>query len=391
MVISQRRFYLGITAIALLTFLSYANVFKNGYIWDDDVYVTDTHLADSQGLKKIWTDPSATDHPYYPLTHTSFWLEYQIWQYSPIGSHAVNVVIHLANALLIYFIFAYLSVRGAWLCAVIFAVHPVAVESVAWVAERKNVLSAMFYLSSMFSYLYAISLKEDRKGSLKIRGGFYGLSLLLFLCSLLSKTSFCTLPVALLLLIWWKKNHIKGKDVFALMPFFIMAFILGLFTVYLEKNQVGAHGPEWTYSFLERCLIAGRALWFYSGKIIWPRELIFMYPQWDINASAWGQYLYPLAAVLIILFLWLMRNRIGKGPLVGVLLFVTNLLPALGFIDFFLMRYTFVADHLQYLACLGLIALLPSAWYLLMGSYGRGRIKVGVSGIILVILCGVTW
>jgi Flp pilus assembly protein TadD len=335
-------------------------VWHAGFIWDDDVYVTaNSMLSSPGGLAQIWFDPSATVQ-YYPLVHTSFWLEYHLWGLNPLGYHIVNVLLHTLAAILLWRILVRLQAPGAWLAAGIFALHPVAVESVAWVTERKNVLSAVFYFAAALAYWRwdaPVATGGEPGGTIRNRWHWYFFAFALFMAALLSKTVTCSLPAALLLVIWWKRGHLAVRDVWPLLPFFMAGAGLGWLTVWLERTQVGAQGPEWAINFSERCLIAGRALWFYAGKLCWPTNLTFIYPRWQINAGEWWQWAFPAAALAVVAGLWRLRGRIGRGPLVAAFFFGGTLLPALGFTNVYPMRYSFVADHFQYLAGTGLMAL----------------------------------
>jgi len=374
--------------IFLATLVAYIPAMRGGYIWDDDHYITEnTTLRTLDGLRRIWLEPKALPQ-YYPLVHTSFWVEYQLWQLHPFGYHLVNVLLHALNAILLLMVLRYLRVQGAWLAALIFALHPVQVESVAWITERKNVLSALFYLSSFFAYLrfYDLTADSDHTSSnthpaaSEMRDHpwlFYALSLVLFLCALLSKTVTCSLPAAILLVLWWKRDRICWRDLPPLIPYFVVGAFLGLTTVWLEKYHVGAQGEEWALSLVDRFLVAGRALWFYAAKLVWPHELTFIYPRWQIDAGVWWQYLFPLTAVAVILILWLLRRQLGKGPLVAVLFFTGTLIPALGFFDVYPMRYSFVADHFQYLASIGLIALGAAGATIFFGKLGPSYRNLG--------------
>jgi tetratricopeptide (TPR) repeat protein len=205
---------------------------------------------------------------------------------------------------------------------------------------------------------------------------------------LLSKTVTCSLPAAILLILWWKRNRIGKTDVLALIPHFVMGISLGLLTVWMETHFVGAQGEAWAFSFIDRCLIAGRALWFYAGKLFWPQKLTFIYPQWQIDSSMWWQFIFPLAAAAVIITLWLLRKRIEKGPLVAVLFFAGTLFPALGFFDVYPMQYSFVADHFQYLASIGLIVLTTAAITTFLDRLGPLQVCIGFAvglGILLVL------
>ncbi|MEJ2235268.1 MAG: tetratricopeptide repeat protein [Syntrophobacterales bacterium] len=388
MKVSQRKLLFWSGLIFLITVVAYIPAMRSGYIWDDDYYVTENpNLSTADGLRRIWFEPKASPQ-YYPLVHTAFWVEYHLWQLHPFGYHLVNVLLHTANAILLLLVLQYLRLPGAWLAAALFALHPVHVESVAWITERKNVLSGFFYLSSALAYLrFATvtgdpadnSLPSDITSTESSRSwGFYALSLFLFLCALLSKTVTCTLPPAILLVLWWKRGRIYRRDILALFPFFIAGAVLGLTTVWLEKHHVYAQGEEWALSLVDRCIVAGRALWFYAGKLLWPHKLTFIYPRWQIDSGVWWQYLFPLAAVAVIVILWLLRRRIGKGPFVAVAFFAGTLVPALGFFDVYPMRFSFVADHFQYLASIGLIALATAGITTLFGRVGSRQSSLGL-------------
>jgi tetratricopeptide (TPR) repeat protein len=345
--------------LVLMTLAAYWPATGCRFIWDDDDYVEQNLLLRSpEGLGRIWLDVGVTPQ-YYPLVHTSYWLEYRLWEDDPRGYHVVNILLHALGALLLWRVLKLLGVPGAWLAAAVFALHPVHVESVAWITERKNVLSGVFYLASALLYLrFTLRTGEDRPSR-----WLYAGALALFVCALLSKTVTCSLPAALLLVLWWKRARIGWQDARLLAPFFALGVAFGLLTIWMEVHRVGAQGATWDLTFIDRCLIAGRALGFYAGKLIWPWPLMFVYPRWQIDAGAWWQYVFPVAAAGVVAALWLTRDRLGRGPLVAVLLFAGTLVPALGFFDVYPMRYSFVADHFQYLAGIGLISLGAAALF----------------------------
>lgn len=343
--------------IVVLTVAAYVPAISGGHVWDDDVYVTlNPTLRSVDGLWRIWFEVGATVQ-YYPLVFTTFWIEYHLWGSAPLGYHLVNVLLHSLSAVLLWLGLRRLAVPGAWLAAVVFALHPVHTESVAWITERKNVLSGVLYLSAMLAYLRFCGLGNDSSEGIRSWRS-YALALLLFSGALFSKTIACSLPAAILLLLWWKRDRITRRDILPLIPMFIIGLVMGLTTAWIEKHYIGAQGEDWELSFVARCLIAGRALWFYAGKLVWPADLTFFYVRWRIDTGLWWQYLGPLAAVALVVLLWFARRRTGKGPLVAALFFGGTLLPALGFVDVYPMRFSFVADHFQYLASIGLITLL---------------------------------
>ena len=385
--------------LLVLVLAAYQPSLHNGFIWDDDLYVThNTTLRSPEGLKRIWTVRGVTVQ-YYPMVFTSFWAEYQIFGPEPMVFHATNMMLHGANAVLVWLVLAALGLPWAWPAAAIFALHPVNVESVAWITERKNVLSGLFAFSSLLILirLYLPGAKEtEEKDRLQTRKQhtLYSISLLLFILALLSKSVTSMLPAVILILIWWKQKKIPVNIIYAMLPFFAAGLAAGINTSWMEKTLVGASGPEWDISAVERFLIAGRALWFYAYKLVWPAELIFIYPRWEINASAWWQYLFPLAVLLLLTFLFSARNRIGKGPVAGVALFTVILFPALGFIDYYPMQFSFVADHFQYFATPVLIAMAVAGAHRIAGR-GRWRhertLLAGVFPVLVLTLGLQTW
>jgi tetratricopeptide (TPR) repeat protein len=336
--------------ILLITFVTYLPALRDGFVWDDyENVAANQSLHTLDGLKQIWVNPHAS-YQYYPLTYTSFWIEFHLWGLRPAGYHLVNILLHALNALLLGILLESLAVPGAWLAALIFAVHPVHVESVAWITERKNVLSGFFFLASFLAY-FRFTAGVER------RWRWYALSLGLFLCALLGKTAAAVLPVAILLVLWWKQDRMRRADLLPVLPFFLLSAALGWVTVWVEVHDVGAQGPEWAMTKAQRVLMAGRAVWFYASKLAWPHPLTFIYPRWQIDPTAWQQYLFPAAAAAVIGLLWFFRRRIGKGPLAAVLFFVCAAAPVPAFIKVYFMHYSYVADHFQYLASMGLIAL----------------------------------
>ncbi len=368
--------------LVAITVLAYSRAAYLGFIWDDDYYVvSNTTLRSLGGLWRIWTEFGATPQ-YYPLVHTTFWLEYHLWGLAPAGYHLVNVALHITGVFLLWRILVLLRVPAAWLGAALFAVHPVMVESVAWVTERKNVLCGVFYFASALFYLRWLNFGDEESRASRPRA-LYAWSLGWYLLALLSKTVACTLPAALLLIQWWKNDgRLKAKNFLPLAPFVIAGGALGWVTAWMERHHVGASGSGFSLTFVDRILIAGRDLWFYAAKLLWPAKLTFMYPKWQPDPSAIAQWLFPVAAAGVVLGLWLARKKIGRGPITACLYFVITLSPALGFVDVFPFRYSYVADHFQYLACLGL--LVPA------GAILR-RAPATLTGAILIMLAFLTW
>jgi len=383
--------------IIILVVLSYAPALNNGYIWDDDDYVThNTTLRSAHGLYRMWFEVRSVPQ-YYPLVHTTYWLEYRLWGLNPLGYHLVNILLHGANALLLFLLLRKLSVTGAWFAAALFALHPVHVESVAWITERKNVLSAFFYLLAMLAYCKGEGLFDQSRDEAREEKNnffsYYILSLLFFICALLSKTVTCSFPAAVLLALWWKRGRIAVRDCLLMLPFFTIGAGLGLQTVWVEKYGVGARGDLFDYSMAERFLIAGRALWFYLEKLFWPRPLMFFYPRWHVDAhSAWqyaaaGGFTAGLAALIAL------RRRLGRGAAAAMLFFSGTLFPALGFFNVAPMRFSFVADHFQYLASIGPLALFAAGGATLFQKLSGRLLAAGREAalVILVALGVLVW
>jgi tetratricopeptide (TPR) repeat protein len=269
-----------------------------------------------------------------------------------------------------------LNVPGAWVAALLFGVHPVHVESVAWVTERKNLLSGALYLAAALHWLRFTHRRESGEPAWKT----WWLALALFACALLSKTVTASLPAVLLLVAWWKHGALRRRDLQPLIPFFLVGLALSAVTVFVERQRVGALGPAFDLDLLQRFCIAGRALWFYVGKLAWPSTLMFMYPRWDV-ASMGATDLVPwVGFVAVVGITWWQRHRLTRAPTVALLAFSGSLFPALGFINVFPMKYTFVADHYVYLASLPLLALGVAGASALLS---RARVSTRSTGFIV--------
>ncbi len=335
-----RRDWLVVLLLLGMTLLAYRAVWHAGFIWDDNGHVTRADLRPLGGLWRIWFEPGATQQ-YYPLLHTAFWLEYRLWADSALGYHVANVLLHAAVAVLLYRLLRRLSMPGALLAASAFALHPVCVESVAWISEQKNTLSSVFYLAAALAYL-----RFDRERGAR----WYIVGIGLFGMALLTKSVAATLPAALLVIFWWKRGRLSWKrDVLPLVPWLCLGAAAGAVTAWVERTYIGASGVAFRLSVADRFLVAGRALWFYLGKIFWPADLTFIYPHWNVDARAGWQYLFPAAAAAAMAVLYAIHGR-ARGPLACALLFAGTLFPALGFVNVFPFVYSYVADHFQYLA-----------------------------------------
>jgi len=379
--------------LAVVTLLAYQPAWHGGFVWDDEANIASPELRSLDGLRRIWFVPRATQQ-YQPLHYSSSWLQERFWGDSPTGYHLVNLLLHIGCVVLVLKILRFLRIPGAELATIIFALHPVNVETVAWIAERKNTLAGVFGLASTLSYLKFDENRSRREKDGPQGRGYksYALALGLFLLGLLTKTAIVTLPLALLVVLWWKRNAISWRrDVVPLIPFFFLSAAAGLLTRWVEYGNIAYRARDLDFSFLERCLIAGRAFWFQLGKVLWPSNLMFIYPRWEINGRVWWQYLFPLAVLVLLGILWSLR-RWSRAPLAGVLVYILLLLPTLGFLNIYFFFYSFVADHWQYLACLGIITPCASGIVLLAERLKRWRawLEPGVTLVIGGVLFVVT-
>ena len=338
--------------IAILACWAYLPSLSGDYVLDDDLLLTNNRLVHApDGLYRMWFTTEPTD--YWPLTSTTFWLEWRMFGDNPTGYHVVNLLLHIAACLLLWRILHRLEIPGGFWAALLFAVHPVNVESVAWIAQRKNVLAMLFYLLSVLWYLRA-----DKQ--IPRWNRWYWLSLTAFLLAMLSKGSVAILPLVLLLLIWWKRP-ITRRDLFRTAPFFLLAAALTLVNIWFQTH--GAANPTRDASWLDRLLGAAAVVWFYLGNSLCPIRLAFIYPQWKINAADWRWWLPLISVVAITLLLWQSRKRSGgRALLFAWSYFCIALIPVMGFTDVGYMKYALVADHYQYIAILAVVSLLAASW-----------------------------
>ena len=335
-------------AVVVAAFVSYWPALTGQFVWDDDVLLTNNALVKaSDGLYRMWFTTEAVD--YWPLTGTSFWIEWRLWGMKPFGYHVTNLLIHLASAGLIWAVLKRLSVPGAAVAASIFALHPVNVESVAWIVQRKNVLSLFFFLLSGLWFLI-----HDEDSSRRV-GRWYWFSLAAFVLAMLSKGSVAILPLALLLVVWWRHNRVTGRDLALTAPFFVIAVAFTLLNVWLQTRHVAEAIRDVT--LLERFLGAAAIVWFYLSKAVLPLGLVFVYPQWTITAAD-PRWWLPIATALAAtgILIYYRQRPLGRGVLFAWLYFVIALVPVMGLVDVYFMRYSLVADHYQYVAIVGVAA-----------------------------------
>jgi protein O-mannosyl-transferase len=382
----RREWVLGFILVAA-TLMAYQPVWHAGFIWDDDAYVTQNPLLTApDGLWRIWFSLDSPSQ-YFPLTYTTFFLERCLWGLNPAGYHLVNLLLHAANALLVWRLLARLRVPGAWLAAAIFALHPVQVESAAWITERKNVLMGLFFLLTLLAWLKFI--EEETKRPWR----FYILALVFYALALSAKTTACTLPAALLLILWLEKMPINWRRLGQVAPFLAMGIGMGLVTVWWERHHQGTQGKLFEVGPVERVLIASRAVWFYLGKLLWPANLTFSYPRWTISASDPRAYCWVLATAALGVLIWRVRRWTGRGVEVAAMYFAATMSPVLGFIMLYTFQYSFVADHYQYLACLGPMALAAAGLEMGLGRITAGKpfLQPALCAVLLATLGTLTW
>ena len=396
-------------ALCAMVGISYYPALLGGFVWDDVIFAEEPVVHAWSGLWNIWFSPTDIERErhYWPIVYTTFWLEHKLWGLAPFGYHLVNVLLHMVNVLLLWRLLRCLAVPGAWAVAAVFAVHPIHVESVAWIIERKDLLSGLFYMASALCWIRSMdgvggggpdfhdppAIKEHPLSrslwwrwpldAIRVRRpGLYLAALGLFVAAMLSKSVAVTLPVAFAICLWWKHGRVTWTDVCRIAPFILVA--LGIadadLSYYTSRREV-----DFDYGLPERVLIAARALWFYAGKLVWPTDLAVIYPLWDIDTGdllAWG---YLIAAVAVAALLWCGRHRLGRAPLAGAAFFAVTLSPMLGFVDYSYMLFSFVADRYAYLAGIAVICVLIGA-----AVYGAGKLpnllKIGAAGVLVAVL-----
>ena len=348
----------------LLVLLAYFPALGSPFFYDDGVSIVYMPLVrQAGGIWNIWFKPGMSVD-FYPVVVSAWWLQCRLWGLAPMGYHVVNLLLAVVNAGLLWLILRRLGLRSAWLVAALFAIHPLQVETVAWISEQKNLISGLFYLLALYYYSRFSAWGDScttRPSPSAVRR-FYALAVGCFILALLSKPVTLTLPVVLLVIAWWRRGRIERRDWLPVLPLAAAAALMTFLTIWFQRHYAGTLGPGWEFSLWQRTFIAGRALGFYVIKLFWPHPLSVVYPRWDVLTPALWQYLYPLAVILVILVLWLLRRRTGRGPLSAVAFYIVTLAPALGFVSYYTMLYSFVADHYQYLACIGMLALAAEAF-----------------------------
>ena len=398
--IAKRRQVRSGVVLAAVTILLYIPAIGSGFVWDDDKFLTENpHIHAADGLQRFWLSTEPPD--YFPLTSSMLWFEWRLFGMdSPWGYHLINVLLHACSSILLWRVLRHLAIPGAWLAALVFAIHPVNVESVAWITERKNTLPMVFALLSTLLYL-----RSDKEGTAKDGKLNFALALGCFLLALLAKTSVVMLPVAFVVLAWWRTGSVTKRDILRTTPFFALSMILSLVTIWYQYNRAIGDFVVRDDPFLSRLAISGWSTWFYLYKALLPFDLRFVYPRWEADISNPLAYLPLLLFILAIAGLWIMRSRRwSRATLTALLIYVAMLFPILGFFDIFFMLYSLVADHWQYVGMPAIITLTaaggthlfntptpPHSHTPILRSICQPRIGIALSVLLCATLATLTW
>jgi tetratricopeptide (TPR) repeat protein len=366
-------------ALYAATFLAYIPALSAGFVWDDNDWLTQNPAVTGEdGWTSIWTGQARLQ--YYPMLFSAFRVQHALWGLNPAGYHAVNVLLHATTAILLGMLLKRLDLRGAWWAAFAFALHPIHVESVAWVTELKNVLSGAFVVGSMLVFAQAIrTLRFDRAR--------YGLAIVLFVAAVLSKTAVATAALILPILCYRSRGAFRASDLKLAAPFIAVGVAVGWITVRLEQGLAAVVGADFSFSWIERLLIGSRALFFYPYKLIVPHPLVFNYPRWDL--SGWDAWIWPPVAVAAVLLAAVAWRRGHRGTVSALAIYALTIAPALGLFDVYAFRYSFVADHFAYLASIGLLVLVVG--FLVRRLPGRPKQRLAIGFGLLATLAVMTW
>ena len=383
----RREWILGLLLL-LAVILIYQPVWYAGFIWDDDDHVTaNPCIVGPSALQNIWTTRCAN---FFPLTLTTFWAERALWGIQPLPYHLVNVLIHGISAWVLWRVLQSLQVPGAWLGAALWALHPVVVESVAWISEMKNTESGLFFLLSIFFFVKWLRSQDKPTGG----GWNYALTLIFAALAMASKCSTAFLPAVLCLCAWWVEGRWQWRNLARVAPIFLMSIAANALGLWVQTLQLGTFADSpWVRTWPQRIAASGDVVWFYLGKLLWPHPLMTIYPRWQIDAAQWTSYL-PLLAVIVVLFVFWLKRSSGWGScFFAFAYFLVALLPALGLADNTIFRYSLVFDHFQYLAGMSVLALAGAGMVRLADAVIPGKIWLQsiLAAVLLLTLGIVSW
>lgn len=321
--------------LALGVFI-YGHSLHNGFIWDDNEYISQNPLIHSlAGLLKFW-DMSPGASP-FPLTLTTFWLQHKLWGFHPWGYHTFSLTLHLLNALLLFGLLRRFAPALAGITALLFTVHPIQVESVAWIAEQKNLLCLFFFLLAFHAFL---DFDSNRKKTAYLKMIFF------FTAALLSKCIAACFAAVPILYAWWKQGSVSRRDLFLTLPL----LILGALSALLPTQNESIDATATSMLFAERFLLAGKAFLFYIKQTLFPWQFLTLYPKWDIHLTHAENWLFPLGVIVLYTVLYRARRHIGRGPFALLCFYGISIFPALGFLNLALHQATYVTDHFSYLS-----------------------------------------
>jgi len=347
--LTGRRAWLAGALLVVMTLLAYQPIWRGFFIWDDNLLIVyNPLLHQPDGWWRVWYTKVVD---FVPAVSTAWWLEWHLWGIAPAPYHLVNLCMHALNAVLLWRVLRRLQIAGAWLGAALFALHPVNVETAAWVAEQKNTMALGFMLGAALLYLTF----EDSG-----RRRWYWLSAGAFLLALAAKTAVAPFPAVLLGAALWRRGRLTRADLLRSSVFFALA-AAGVVTAWWIQHGAAGLGAVAQRGLAARTAGAGWAIWFYLYKVLLPVRLLSVYPKWTINAANPLSYVPAALAALVLVAAWCLRRGWGKAVLFGFGYYVVMLSPVLGFFDISFMREAWVADHWQYFAIIGPLALIAAA------------------------------
>jgi protein O-mannosyl-transferase len=384
-------------ALVVAVFLAYQPAWRGGFIFDDNLHLVDNPVLKPGGLAGAWTPGGYIN--YWPLTFTVYRLEFEAWGLDVLGFHLVNIALHALTAILVWRVLVELDVPGAMFAAAIFALHPVNVESVAWISQLKGLLSLLFALVSTLSYLQfdrtyvgtGLPACPDRPGGSSQR--LYAASIAAFCLSTLAKGMMLTLPVVLLACVWWRRGAIERRDLARMVPYVLIGVVMAGIEVWSQRHMQ-PDGAVRSDSLLSRAAVAGCAVWFYLGKLLRPLDLSFIYPRWKIDDGDVLWYLPGLLLAIVFALALRRRGTWGRPVVMLIVCYLALLLPVLGFVNISFMRYSLVADHWQYAATIVPSAVLTGAvagWVVRQRDRNVRLVACALGLSLLAVLAGLTW
>lgn len=346
-----KEIFLPLVAILVLTTIVFFPTLNNSFTnWDDGLYVTQNpHIQGFyiDNIKAMFTQPIANN--YHPLTMLSLTLNYVFGKLNPSAYHFTNLLLHLANTFLV-FLFAYhLTDKRLWVgivTALFFGIHPMHVESVAWVSERKDVLYTFFFMSGLLSYLAYLGNSKAK---------YLGITLILFVLSLLSKPAAVVFPIVLWLIDFYKRREMGGRAIGEKVPFLVLSVIFGLITISIQTST--AVGSFSQFSFFQRIAFAGYGTMMYLVKLILPFNLSALYPYPVSSASQSLPALYMVAPVFALALLGgaLAMWKKYRWITFGFLFFLVNIALVLQFVT---VGNAIIADRYTYLSYVGIFLII---------------------------------